>query len=230
MTSLEFDAGEFARAWLGVSHASGKDESRPSLDHAVNVETFAHGLRLIATDSYVLLHAFINASGSARPTPGLDEVPKDQAVVLDHDGRGKGLMTYLLVLSKAAEKAGVTPPKVRFGIGTAAAVPGATLPLSGLAARTAIFDHPGSEVLALPLYEGEFIDWRLAVGKFKAVSTKAVALNPEILGRLAKLGGLYPEPLVWQFGGVNQMALLELGVIRGAVMPIKQTEDEGGTS
>jgi hypothetical protein len=77
---------------------------------------------------------------------------------------------------------------------------------------------------------GDYPSWRELTFGFKPVSTKAIALNPKVIARLAKLGKLHGSlPLVWRFHGPDKPALVDVGVeehpvlprVFGAVMPVR---------
>lgn len=231
-----YDARHLARAWLAVALASG-DSASPSLDRTVAVEHFLGGVRLVATDGVVLLRCWVPSLAEDHlPEPTLDERPEATAVVVDAHGRGKSLCAHLFDLVKAADKAAerdsLPPPapiEVRLALGVTEPDDDdeATLDLDGDAAPTfAVIEQPGHERLKLRCYGGDYPDWRVAVGRFARQETDGIALNPEVIGRLAKLGKLWPGlPLVWRFGGAERMAVVEVANsypwLRGVVMPIR---------
>lgn len=224
--SLTFDAGLLARGWLSVAIATGKDEGRPALDRTVSIEAFASGVRLTATDSYVLLRVWVPTLENEweGAEPDLDEAPAETSVAVDPHGRGKGFLAYALKLAKEAAKAeAIDPPEVRL-----------TLNVEGDAETEGTFDgmEPSYVVLELPdetlrleTYEGDYPQWRNAIGNYKRESTSALALSPEIIGRLSKLGTVHPGPLLWHFGGERGMARLAMPeadpVVFGVVMPVR---------
>lgn len=216
-----FNAGTLARGWLSIAIASGKDKDRPALDRTVCVETYPDGVRLVATDSYMLLHCWVPAEGDELAhEPDLDEMPVSIAVARDVDARGAGLFAHLQKLAEDDE----TPDfdvSLTIGVGREARQ-GA---FEGLEAEWLVVEHLDHERLKLHTYDGSYPNWRAVVAGFKAESTKAIALNPSIVGRLAKVGKIHPlASLRWWFGGTNKSAQIEVDgypLIRGFVMPVR---------
>src|SRR5687768_16742409 len=95
-----FDARTLARGWLSVAIASAADKARPVLHRTVSIEAFPEGLRLVATDSFVLLRSWVpNLDHDLDPEPGLDEAPYATAVAMDPHGRAKGFLAHVLKLA-----------------------------------------------------------------------------------------------------------------------------------
>lgn len=217
-----YDARYLARGWLSVALAASADRERPALCKTVSIERFPWGVRLVSTDSYVLLRAWVpDLDHPDYPEPTLDEVPYARAVAIDQHGRGKGFMAHVLKLS-AGEDAPLVEVDMGLGVYEAADGPPS---LGGMEARWVVLDHPDHERLKLPAYEGDFPSWRQVVDGFERVSTSVIALNPEIVGRLAKLGKLNGgASLVWHFGGETRMARVEVmhsePHVEGLVMPV----------
>jgi hypothetical protein len=230
------DADVLARVWTAVAAASGRDDDFPATCRTVLIEFFPTGVRLVATDSYVLLTGWIPA-GLADDAPSLDEAPLETAVAIDSHGRALGLMKHLRKIVKEAQDSGVEP-EVRLRVGQPPVGSQDTLALDGIDQRALIIDLPGHEELALRLFEGEFPKWRHLMVDHTAVATDVIALNPEIVGRLARLGSLYDNPLMWSFGGTNGPARVEIGPIVGIAMPMRwpglvrpsEDADDAGTT
>lgn len=219
-----FDALYLSRGWLSVALASSTDKDRPMLHKTVCVETYDHGIRLVATDSYILLHAWIpELDHELEPEAAWDEAPERSTVAIDADGRGKSLMQYLYALATAdaAPRYEMTmnPVKVRAGDGQGM--------FDGLAPDGIALEFPGVEKVTLGSFDGDYPNWRKTLaGTFRPRKTDAVALNCERIATLAKLGKLHGDrPLLWQFGGRDQMALVEVGDsephVGGAAMPVR---------
>lgn len=227
-----YDARLLAKAWLAVSLAAASGpEAHPALDRTVSIEHFDTGVRLTATDRIVLLRAWVpSILHDFAPEPGLDEVPEVTAVAIDWHGRGKGLFAHLLKLIEAQDKEDVPydPIEVRLTIGAKGddETDAPTLDLAGAGRTFAVIEHPGHELVKLACYGGEYPSWRPTVTRFRREETDALALNTEVLGRLAKVGKLFPTlPLVWRFGGAERMAAVEIANsypwVRGVVMPTR---------
>lgn len=218
-----FDARQLARGWLSVALASAKDDDRPALHRTVSIEGFPEGLRLVATDSYVLLRSWVPAIGREHdPEPDLDESPAMSAVAMDIHGRARNLLGHLLGLA-LADGAPLIEVRITLGVHdqeTEAAS------FEGLEAEWVVLEHPDHERLKLRAYEGEYPNWRKVLSGFDRKRTDAIALNTEIIGRLSKLGKWHgDQPLLWRFGGQDRMALLEVASsephVEGAVMPVR---------
>lgn len=219
-----FNASELARGWLSVALASAKDEDRPALDRTISIEAFAEGVRIIATDSYVLLKAWVPAINRGFDTePSLDEAPFADAVAMDPHGRARNLLAHVLALASAD---GAPPIEMRLTLGVQD-VEGDARSFEGLEASYVVVEHVDHERLLLRAYEGEYPAWRKIASQFAGKkTTEAIALNTEILGRLAKLSKWHgSRPLLWRFGGPDRMATLEVGGsdphIEGLVMPVR---------
>jgi hypothetical protein len=220
-----FDAGDFARGWLSVALASSNDEARPQLYRTVLVELYPEGVRLVATDSYMLLTSFVPAINRYDDTePGVDEKPVATAIAIDMHGRAKGFLGHMLKLEAAAAKQELAPPELRMSLGIVDSDDDQSA-FEGFEVRWLVLEHPDNERLRLQSYEGTFPTWQTLTETFKGKSTKAVALNPDLVGRLCKLGKLHGNrPLVWEFGGANKAARVSIEDatprVDGLVMPL----------
>lgn len=229
-TAHKFNAFSLSRTWLAVAIASGNDERVPVLCRTMLVEFFDRGVQLVACDSYMVLTGWVPV-GFGDERPDIDEAPNESVIAIDPHGRGAGLMGHLRKIAAEAAKDGIDV-EATFSIGEPPKDPTDTLELDGLEARALIIDHPRREEVALPLFEGDYPNWRQLFHTHEAVATDEIALNPEIIGRVAKLGKLFEPPLRWTFGGENGPAYLEIGAlekIRGLAMPVRVNEDEAAT-
>lgn len=218
-----FDAATLARGWLSVALASGADDAVPALFRTLCLEEFSTGLRLVATDSYILLRAWVPGAHAEEfvPEPTDDEAPVSTTVVIDPHGRAKALLAHLLKLTSAKD---ALPEEVQ--LNAAASFDDDPVPsLAGLEARWVTMEHPDHERLRLQTYEGAYPNWRKVLAGFESKKTSAIALNPELLGRLVKLEKFHAgAPLRWRFGGENRMALVEVPsepFVSGAAMPVR---------
>lgn len=223
-----FDARTLGRGWLSVAVASAADRDLPAIGRTVLIEAFPEGVRLVATDRYVLLRSWIpNAEHGFDPEPELDEAPYATAVAIDPDGRAKGFLSYAMKLAKDAAVGDDDFFEVRMNLGVVDEVEDKDRPaFAGMEVRYVVLEVPDVERVKLRTYEGSFPDWRRLLDGFKPVSTKTIALSPEILGRLAKLGAVQGDrPLGWTFGGSAKMARLVVlesdPHVEGVVMPVR---------
>lgn len=228
---MNFDARDLARGWLAVALASAKDAQRPVLNRTVFIETFADGARLVATDSYVLLHAWVPDLEHANdPGPGMDEAPSRTAIAIDAHGRAKGFLHHLLRLALKAEKDDQPAIEVRLRLDVADTDRAAQTTLAGLEARYVVVEQPDTgdeaERLKLLTCEGVYPPWRKLLGNFAPELTTQLALAPDLVGQLAKVGKIHPgSKLGWHFGGENKAAQLTVidsdPHVEGIAMPCR---------
>lgn len=224
-----FDARTLARGWLSVALAYRKDPDRPALDRTILIEEFEHGVRLTATDSYVLLYTWCpSIDGDLESPASFDEAPVTTAVAWDPDARARGFLGYALGLAIAADKRDVGEViRVDLRLLELGMDPNAAeLGFDGMEARFVTLEMADRERLQVPTFEGVYPEWRRLVALFEPKTTTDIGLNPEVIGRLAKLGKLHEEtPIVWTFGGEVAMARLDLPRsdphISGVVMPVR---------
>jgi hypothetical protein len=217
-----------ARGWLSVAIASSKDDDRPALSRTVLVEQHSTGVRIVATDSYVLLHTWIPDDEHPWETaPGIDEAPTSTAVVRDPHGRGKGFLHHALQLASAAEKDDLAEaPEIHLDLGVVLVEDSERPSFAEMAPSWCVLEMPDKERLKLPLYEGDYPNWRPLMARFEAEPTELVALTPEIIGRLEKLGKLQPDSKFgFRFGGPDKAMDFELlhaeQPVTGRVMPCR---------
>lgn len=238
-----FDAAMFARGWLATSIAASTDDGRPALNRTVCIEAHPTGVRLISTDSYMLLRAWVpNRSHEYDRNAGeplLEEAPHATAVAMDPHGRASGLLKHAIKLAKDAGEHGPTV-ELRLNLDVIDAEPGA---LEGLEARYVTLELDGVERLKLGSYEGEFPNWRHL--RHETADTSVIALNPDIAARLGRLGTILPSSLLaFRWGGPDKVAAVTATAaepaVTGLVMPCRwdlerdapdlggqQTTDEG---
>jgi hypothetical protein len=231
--TLTFDAGWLARAWLSVAEASSKDKARPALSRTVCVEFYADGVRLVATDSYMLLTAWVpcfektSGDGATPPAPELDEAPYSTVVAIDEDGRAKGLFAYLLGLTEGKDHPEIL---VRLTEGPAPETTGPALVFDSLNGDCLTIAADDREALILGLYDGGYPTWRALLASFSPQRPRALALSPDILGRVvkaAKVGGA--DALHWWFGGAAKASKIEIEGrpnIDGLLMPVRWVGSE----
>lgn len=228
MSSAIFDARELAIGWLSVAIASGADPKTPELNRTISIEHFDEGVRLIATDRYLLLYAWVpDVLHKADDEPVLEIGAGRIAIARDLDRRGQSMLAYMLGLANEIEKAdtGDPLPEVVLSLNVVEDDEPEEPVFEGLEAKYVVIDYPGHERVRLDTYDGSYPSWRAITNDFKPVTTKAIALNPDFLARLGKLGKLHGGPLLWQFGGVDKAAHLEVADsnprTRGVVMPVR---------
>lgn len=220
---MMFDAAVLARGWLSVALASGKDGERTLLDRTVHIEQHPGGLRLVATDSYMLLHCFVpDLEHEYDQAPGLDEVPIATATARDPYARGRGFLGHVLRLA-TGEDAEPIEIRVRLNVMAEAKAQGA---FSGMEAHQVVVEQPDVERLTLDVVEGTYPSWRPILAGVRPVATDRVALGPDVVGRLAKIAKVQPLARIgWTFAGELKAARVDLidsdPYVDGIVMPCR---------
>lgn len=224
-----FNAGPLARRWLSVAVASSKDKSRPALDRTVFLEQYHEGLRITATDSYLLLTTFVPGvdNDSLDPDlPGPDEIPYAAAVAMDPHGRARGLLGHALGLVAAADQAQgdteVIQMSVRLGVIDELDEDERDTFL-GMDPTWVILELPDRERVKLQTYEGEYPTWRAVLASFKAKRTSGVALSAERMDQLARVAKHQDEALRFEMGGQSNGVRVTApdALIEGLVMPVR---------
>jgi hypothetical protein len=212
---MRFDGPRLALAWLSVRQASASDVTAPTLDRTVALELYDDGVRLLATDRYVLLTAWVPTLDAKREdAPHVSTLPNRTVVTQDADQRGKGLLEYALKLAKLG-KPGEEKPygdlivdlelDVRLPVD-----PGEDVHLEGLEPTYAVLTMPDRSQEHLPIVVSDYPDWRPLLHDFEGVTTDRIGLPLERLARLGALGKWNAGPLRWTFGGPDKVALLRL--------------------
>lgn len=232
---MDFHAVDLARAWRAVAVASSDDEQRPALYRTVCVHVFGgRGVRLSATDSYILATAWVPtvgelSRGNGWEAPGLDEVPDEEWVVCDAERRLVGLMAHAWKISTAKD---VTPSDhhLRIGRTDPATEPGQFPGME--AAPPAKFRLDDTETLLCPVYEAPYPTVLGILAAHRPGQVGTVALSPAMAKRLAAVARVMdPAPMRWEFsdqhGPVAFRCSEPLGlVVSGIWMPVRMMDDE----
>lgn len=233
---MRFDAPTLAHAWLAVAQAAGTDKNLPILRKTVAIEEHIRGVRLISTDRFVLLTAWVpEISFHYDKVPDFDEAPLRTVIASDVDGRGRSLLGYVCALvnrdyDEDEYAPGQLEVEVEFDARMPAGTGGGAETLEGLEPTYTVLQVRDVEKVYLPVVEGTFPDWRAIASSFTAATTSAVALNPEVVERLAKVRKHADGPLLWEFGGADKAALVEYSnsdpLVHGVVMPVRDPEKD----
>lgn len=218
-----FYPATLAKGWRSVAIAASTDKARPILT-GVYVEQYRTGLRLVATDSYMMLVTWVpsyDAERSFDPEPPMTEAPDATAIVLDPDGRGRGLLAHAQQLAARDE---ITEMRVDLGV---IMVEDEDAPrLAGMEPRWCVIEIPERERVKLEIAEGStYPNWRsLIIGGPSPVPSQHIALAPNMVERLAKLGKIQAETrLGFTFTGDDKPVLMDLvdsfPFVSGLVMP-----------
>lgn len=230
---MRFDAPAFACGWLAVALASGNDKDAVLLHRTVAIEVFPRGVRLVATDRFVLFTAWIPslATTESDAGPHMSELPDRTVVVQDGDSRGKGLLAYVLAVARRMEKErelarGELAVSLDFDVRMPdGSQPDTDVALEGLEPTFTVLDVPDMERVWLPVIESAYPDWRDLVGKHVPETTDTIGLHPERLGKIAKAGAWCDGAILWTFGGSDRAALIEWPssdpLVSGIVMPFR---------
>lgn len=211
-----FDAPHLARAWLAVALASaGSKDEVATLSRTIAVEEFTHGVRLVSTDRFILFTSWVAdlANMDGFTEPALDEAPDRTVIVQDPDGRGKGMLAYLLSLCKREDPDGLMEPgnrrevRIEFDVRLPAGSP--DVGFEGMDPTFVYLDSQDLERVYLPVVDAEYPDWRKVTVGFKAVRTKAIAFTPQMVERVAKAGKWADGPMVWSFGGPEKASAVQ---------------------
>jgi len=229
---MKFDVPNLARGWLSVAQASANDKDLPTLHRTVALEVFPNGLRLVATDRFILLTAWVPdlADGDE---PELSILPDRVVVAQDADGRGKGLLTYMLAVQARMEREkdrqlqwGELAATIDFDVRLPEGIdPQETL--EGLEPTYTVIEVPDMERVWLPVVESLYPDWRGIIGGHVAESTDTIKLHPERLDKLAKVRRYAEGAIDWTFCGAERAALIHWPAsvphVSGVVMPVRVT-------
>lgn len=180
-----------ARAWLNVALAcEHDDDGRPALYRAVHVEHYTNrGIRLISTDSYVLMRAWIPEAVDMEE-PGVDEAPDDAFTALDLDWRGRGLLTHIRKLTKKSDALDVPMSVV---VTDAWESDDGQLTLGADFAGRVLVLGSDQEHVALPLFDGSWATWRsIDADLVPKLKGNEVLVGPAILKKLAALAFVGP--------------------------------------
>jgi hypothetical protein len=239
---VRFDGPHLAHAWLAVAAASGTyKDGPPQLYKTVAIEEHPTGVRLIATDRFVLLTAWVpDLDHYYDSAPEFDQAPDRVVVARDADGRGRSLHGYVCslaarIMREAGEMGEYVPGQIELKLEFDVRIPAGTQraaqePLEGMEPTYVVLSVPDVEKVYLEVVEGGFPDWRGIVADHAPIATSKLRLNPEIVERLAKVRKHAEGALAWSFGGERKAALVEYTesdpFVHGVVMPMRNPDDE----
>lgn len=228
---VKFNAWNFARSWASVALASGNDAARPSMYRTVLIEQYESGVRFVATDSYLLLKAWVaNIDFEDEPEPMIDEVPIATAICADIDQRVLGMMKYAqkLTMGDGAD----TPVTISFRIGAdTGATPGGTGSLEGFERSSVFFrlSEQYDETIKSPMFEGYYPNWRPLWVNHRWKPTGLIGFGIDGILRLGKLSALWSKAVInFELGGSVGVARIHIVApdvnVTGLVMPVAQKD------
>ena len=236
---MRFDAPTLAKAWLSVAVAASvekRDRVVPQIYRTVAIEEFPTGVRLVATDRFMLLTAWVPDNESSGRQPSVDEAPDRTVIAQDPDGRGKSLLGYLL--SMAAREGedyidGSLLVELTFDVRVPAGQ-NADQPLEGMEPWYVRLDTRDVERVYLPVVDGDFADWRSMLTGREPARIHEVHLAPERLEKLVKASRYELGPIRWGFSADGRAARVSwpqghVG-ITGIVVPTRPDDQASETS
>lgn len=242
---MRFDAPTLARAWLSVAQASSADKDLPTLNKTVAIEEYLHGVRLVSTDRFVLLTAWVpNIDTDTDAEPALDEAPDRTVIAADVDGRCRNLLGYVLSLANRDEHYQYEDLELRisFDVRLPAGSSGDAETLEGMEPIYTVFDVPDTEKVWVPVMQADYPSWRTIIHGFMSEMTDKISFNPELVERVTKVRRWSDGHLYWSFGGPDRAAMVDYRDsdphVSGVVMPVRwltpgeepPTEDLGRSS
>src|SRR3954468_22638046 len=156
---IEIPLRPLAKAWQTTQIAASDDETRPVLHRTALVEVFdGHGLRMVSTDSYVLVRAWVpfDLMGN-NLEPDLDEAAEETFVVSDKDQRALGLLKYVSKLYKKEEDEALLPQLI---VSTQSEIIDDQLTFDGMEVETLRIAWQDHEEVVLRLVDEDFPTWR----------------------------------------------------------------------
>jgi hypothetical protein len=225
-----FNSWRLARAWNSVAFAQSDDKSRPALYRTTLIEQFDEGVRLVATDSFILLKAwvpFVDYEDASEPRQ--DELPETATVCMDRDQRVTELMKYVQLKTKA--DGSDTPITMTMLLGTMKA--GAQGSLDGMTQQTVSFhlDHEYDTRIETPIFDGNFPEWKPLWYSHAAKPTSIVSFGADGFLRLGKLSQLWDKASI-RFVMGGQVGVAKFHIIapdvsvEGLAMPVRDGRED----
>lgn len=224
------NAWHLARVWLSTAIAQSTDEARPVLCHTTLVEVYPTGLRLVSTDSYILVTGWVPLSGTDHPEPGLGRRPEMSVVVRDLDGRARSLLGYLKGVTNGEPEGKAEPVDVLLYTHEPRT---AQATFEGLEATRFVLEVPGEERLTLDTIDAPFPTWRQLFREFRAAPVDESVWGHAGVLKLGQLGKFWGKvPVRVTFGGPNMPLLVDLNttdpLVRALAMPIRDPDHKVG--
>ncbi len=227
---MQFNAWVLGRSWHSVALACGNEEKRPALYRSTLIEMYGEGIRLVATDGYLLLKAWVPVLGYDDPEPGADVLPDEVAICSDPDQRVLGLMKYAQQMTK--QDGEDTPVSITLGFGemSDASTQGS---FEGMTQASVWFqmNNAYDERIETPRFEGAFPEWRALWFGHDWKPTGLIGFGADGILRLGKLSALWDKASIeFALGGQNGVAKISINAtgdvnVSGLVMPVKLSEE-----
>lgn len=220
-----YNAWNLARSWASVALAQSEDDGRPVLYRTTLIESFPTGIRLLSTDTFVLLKAWVpNVNHTDAPEPLIEELPDDVAICRDLDHRVLGLMKYAQKITK--EDGMDTPITMEFAVGEPSEETKRNT-LEGLAASTVHFRivEKYDESIETPIFEGVYPNWRGLWAHHQWKPAAEIGFGANGILRLGNLSKLWDKAVIqFELGGQVGVAKIRIEGpsdvnVTGLVMP-----------
>jgi hypothetical protein len=233
---MKFDGPALAHAWLAVFAAACTRKDGPAaLVKTIAIEEHPTGIRLLATDGFVLLTAWVPDLDHYEDSTGpeIDEAPERVVIASDDDGRARSLLGYVISLANRIPEEeyveGSVPMQLLFDVRMPAGQAGTQEALDGMEPTYVVLSVPDVERVYLTTVPAKYPDWRPLVAAHTPKRTDKIRLNPELVERLAKVRKHAAGALHWSFGGAKAAALIEYvdsdPFVHGVVMPMKDPDE-----
>lgn len=230
---LRFNAWNLARSWASVALAQSEDDGRPVLYRTTLIEMFETGIRLLSTDTFVLLKAWVpNVDNPDATEPLIEELPDSVAICRDLDHRVLGLMKYV---QKITKDDGIdTRVTMEFAIGEQEGSEQNSL--EGMSASTVHFRivEKYDESIETPTFEGVFPNWRPLWFGHKWAPASTIGFGAHGILRLGNLSKLWDKATIqFELGGNVGVAKIKIEGpsdvnVTGLVMPTGRPGEEQG--
>lgn len=179
-----FDGEALAKAWLAVTVASGRNPDQSTIDQTVCIEWHEDGIRLIATDTWMIAWAWVPLDRSGIEPPGPGDKPEVVTIASDIPQRGAGLFAHVAKVTKG-DKA--RPVDMLLAVEHVPR-PDTLLAAMGEEQRVLTIELPGTERVILPCPSGEFPSWRKVMFiERQGMANSTLRLGAELLARTAKV-------------------------------------------
>lgn len=225
---LEIPSRSLGRAWRASQIVASDDKGRPVLYRSALWEVFeGHGLRLVSTDAYVLVRAWVPFE-EGNLEPDLDEVPEYTFVVSDKDHRGLGLLKYIAKLHKKVRDDELVPPVI---VSKHKEFVGDQGVLDGIGGDVVHMDWPLHETVILPIVDAEFPTWRRLSSEHEPDLADNISLTSATLGSMAGLCNLHSGYSIdLKLAGNLGVIEWKLGPLQGLLMPAKPSTPDAPAS
>lgn len=177
MTTIHLPAAQFADAWRTVWTCVGDDDGQPQLYRTVYIELHGEGVRLVATDTYMLVAAWL---GFEDYSPPIKTEPDKRWIVVDHDARVKAMCSWLAKSAKDDAEMEITLTDGQL-------VDDRRPTLAPFLERNGVTIDAGTEQVGLYQSEASPIDWRGLLKLGGGEATERLALGADMLGRFAAM-------------------------------------------